>query len=237
MRITAPSIFLLTILLAPPAGAEVIAIGETALPRGMNALPDRVECLEPPCTDHVFWSWADSRYFSPELALTGPYLLEGPYTDLDGVIRLEFDTPLRNQDGPDLYIGQADYIGGDLAFGAVPVNELELAFDGGPFHHVSASGYVLDPLPARIVTHSDGGALEQSAYLLRYRTFDLADFGYGPGEPVTTLEIRGQSPTTIDEDGPDIAAVASLSRSRLKCGLGLELVFVLPPILSRLRRR
>lgn len=70
------------------------------------------------------------------------------------MIRIEFDVPLVNPEGPDLSVGRADSIAGALAFGAVALNELELAFDGGPFHAVSASGCVQDPLPTRTVPTS-----------------------------------------------------------------------------------
>ena len=209
----------LIVSMAVPAMAAPFTLGETTFPRGVDAFPDQVTCLnaDEPCGAPILFSELPFLSFiSPASTLEADHVLDGAYTDLtdEDNLRLDYPVPIANQPGPDLYLAQARYIASDLALFAPSINDFGIKFDNAPntWHTIAADQFVEDAvLPAQSIVFTDGGALEGAAFEVWFNLVELSDFGFAPSASITGLNIRGTNNPANDTAALDVVAVTNLN--------------------------
>jgi len=204
----------LALLFSTGVGAQTVTIGATDFPLGENAFPNDSECLDTTgcgSEDYNLVDFLDPllRPVSPANALRG-YRLDLVALDLDNTdeIRLSFPAPIVNQDGNDIYFGQAEFINAlaDLQ----GINDVQIRFPTSMVWHTIGSSQFAEDTSAGfiIVTYADP-ELKQDAYSLWFAKQDLSSFGFAPGASISEFYIRGVP--NASGSGLDTALVGNLN--------------------------
>jgi hypothetical protein len=177
------------------AFAQPITIGETEFPLGESAFPSASECLDPSgcgSEDNKLIDFSDPllRPVAAANALLG-HRLDLTTIDLDDVdeIHLTFPVPIANQNGVDIYIGQAEFLA-DLA-DVEGLNDVQMRFGSAQdWHTISRSQFARDADVLATVFYQDP-EIKSDAYRLWFVKLDLADFGIAADQTFNTVSIRG----------------------------------------------
>lgn len=175
--------------------AQTVSIGVTEFPLGENAFPSDSECLDPAgCGDE---DNAVVDITDPLLRpVSAAFSLRGHRPDLVALnlqpadeIRLTFPAPIVNEDGVDLYLGQALFLG-DLA-DSEGINDMEIRLSSSTdWHKVEAAQFTADNSTSFIITYADP-ELKQDTLILWFTRQDLSDFGFASGDAISEITIRG----------------------------------------------
>ncbi len=210
--------FLIVLLLSMPFGSQAAAeadvIGATRFPLGENAFPGDAQCLDPTGCGSEDYVVRDITHplFRPVPAaqtLLGNQLrLVAIDLDENDEIQLLFPKPIKNQDGDDIYLGQANFFG-ELA-DSPGINSVEIRFgESVTWHTVDRLQFVADNSVTPIVTYSDP-EIRQEAYVLWFAAIDLSDFEFPPGVSSNKIFIRGV--INGGGSGLDLAVVGNLNQ-------------------------
>jgi hypothetical protein len=202
------------LLAVPAAYGQSVFVGETEIPLGVDAFAAQAECLNAGgCGTNIGYLGPPPSYpiYSLASGLTADHILEVVPTDLGNadVVRLDFAVPIQNADGPDLYLGQAEYFGDLSKLDTVKVNDFEVSLDNVSWTTFQASGFVRDSVVSTQYIYYSDPEIKSDAYQLWYATVDIGDLGVAPGEAVSTLYIRGPDlsglPETVSLDAVTVA--------------------------------
>jgi hypothetical protein len=213
----ATAILLFFVASASAARAGGLFIGETWIPLGGDAFPSRVACLDPEgCGAEIlplgppplfpFRAMADAFGFE--------HLLEVVAVDLDAgdEVHLEFEVPLRNDPGPDVYVAQAVFAGALSVGDPTGLAPFFLRLQGGSeWHEIGVQRFEPDAvLGPRTIYYGDP-EIRSDAYRLWFATLDLDELGGVPAEGASILRLRGPELQGVPETrGLDAVTVASL---------------------------
>ncbi|RIL07556.1 MAG: hypothetical protein DCC71_02735 [Proteobacteria bacterium] len=201
-------------LLAPHASTAV-TIGGTEFPMGELAFPNATECLGPgSCGGEVIVVDALYDPIAPEQALLGHALgLVAVDLGSEAAIAVRFPFGVRNLEGPDLYLAQAQFVG-DLASlatcgasGAADVDGAEIRLAGETtWHAVPCDAFAEDAAADVSYVFYADPEVRSDAYALWSVTLDLGDLGVAPGASVEGFDLRGSG-----DGGFDAAIAGSLN--------------------------
>lgn len=225
MRIPAILFLLVVWILNTPVLAGTISIGVTEFALGEDAFPSASECLDPTgcgSRDNVL---VDNRHplkspVSAARALIG-HRMDLVALDLDAAdrIRLVFPVPIENQAGPDVYTGQALFVGAVDGLGDPQgINDVGIRFGTlSTWHTLVLSDFTQDDTIGTVYVTYQDPELKQDAYTqLRFIALDLSDFGLKAGDQIHEVTIRG----SINQGGSglDVIVVGNLNESTVKKG-------------------
>jgi hypothetical protein len=192
-----------------------ITIGSTTFPMGERAFPTEAEffgnvgnlALDPNLIDFI----------GPAQALIGHRL---DYVVIDASNRaqweLVFGEPIGDDPGPDLMIGQAEFlIGGDGLRSRPALNRIDWRFPGGLWREVPVSAFTLDILAGVTSIFYADPNVKTDAFRLWRALVDIGPLPAGFGS-TTTIEIRAHNNgANSPHRGTDLVIIGSLA---LSCG-------------------
>jgi hypothetical protein len=194
-----------TLAAAPGAGATVI--GGTLFPLGELAFPDLVTCLDAGgCGGEVLVVDASFDPVSPAQALIGHELgLVAVDLGPEDVLAIRFPVPIRDQPGPDLLLGQAQFLGelggasSCAGSGAAAVHGAGIRAAGATGWHALGCADFEEDAGAGVTTvfYADP-EIKSDAYALWIAAVDLAALGVAPGATIDGFDLRGPQGGGLD---------------------------------------
>jgi hypothetical protein len=184
----------LSLLLALPAGGDVI-IGQTHFPAGELAFPSTVECVAPSggCAPGNSLLDFNFEFVTATQALVGHRLdLVAINVDSNDQFRLHFPVPIVNEEGTDLYLGQAEFL---ATLEQVPeVNDLAIRLpDSTSWQVIPAGLFAHDPLAGVTSVWYADPEVKTEAHKLWFATLDLSSYGLESGAEIPYLDVAGSS--------------------------------------------
>jgi hypothetical protein len=211
------AIVLCLVARASAAQAGGLWVGETWIPLGMDAFPVRVACLDPEGCGSDILPLGPPPWFpfrSVTDAFRFEHLLEVVAVDLEAgdELRLEFDVPLRDEPGPDVYLAQAVFEGALSVGDPAGLSSFFLKLGGGSdWHEVGGDRFAPDAALGYQTIYFGDPEIRSEAYKLWFATLDLGELGAVPAEGSSILLLRGPELQGEPETrGLDAVGVASL---------------------------
>jgi hypothetical protein len=202
---------LAALLCAPSAYGQAVVIGSNVFLRGEAAFPSDGTCLAADgCPGGPFLLDANFQPVSREHALIGHELgLVAIDLDANDEIRLDFDLPILNLGGGELYLAQAKFLTtlGDPT--GPGINDVALRPAGvATWCTISLTQFVLDSSAGTPTVYYSDPEIKSDAYQLFYARADLSGCGVSSGGAVDWIDVRG---TGGGSSKLDLAVVGNLN--------------------------